>query len=280
MNKIIKTISFYSRLDNQDARTWQSKIALWLKEKHPEITISDDKGDAILVLGGDGTIMEAARKYANDDVFVLGLNLGQLGFLASIGETNDFFPMLDKFFKGEYKFNAGMILNGNIMRGGKSVFSADAFNEIVVQSPLGIVELGVAVDGEIIQEIRGTGVLISTPSGSTAYNISAHGPVVAPNLSCLIITELFDHNLPTPSLVIAPDEAITLKVRHFREHKYLKVVTTSEPADVLFVADGLPLFVLQSGDEINITRTNSAFKLVELQHNHFFKSLRSKFEFK
>lgn len=279
-NEIIKKISFYSRSENSEAKDWQVKIELWLKEKYPEIVISNNKPEAILVLGGDGTIMEAVRKYANDAVIIFGINLGQMGFLASVNNPEDFPSMLGKFLRGDFETNPGMIIRAEVMRDGKSVFAADAFNEIVVQNPLGIVEIGVGIGDEMIEEIRGSGVLVATPSGSTAYNLSAHGPVVAPDIQCLILTELFDHDLPTPSLVVPVTETIKLVIRNFREHKFLKVSSTNEPVDVLLIADGAASFVLTHGDEIRITRTESNFRLVVLEPNYFYKNLRSKFSFK
>ncbi len=280
MNKTINTISFYSRSDNAEARAWQSKIELWLTEKHPKIKISSNQADAVIVLGGDGTIMEVARKYADQEAVILGLNLGCLGFLSAVDSTDEFLPMLDKFLRGDYKTIPAMIIMGKVIRDGKTVFESDAFNEIVVQSPLGMVEIGVSIGGEEIQKIRGSGVMIATPFGSTAYNLSAHGPVVVPGISCLIMTELFDHDIPTPSLVIPSDDIINLNIKNFRIRELLKIASNDEPADVLFIADGATLFVLHRSDKIQITHTESKVKLVELQSNHFFKSLRNKFEFK
>jgi NAD+ kinase len=282
MNKILNKICFYSRPDNDEAKKWQLKIESWLTDKYPRIKIAkdEDETEAVIVLGGDGTIMEAVRRYAKQDVVILGLNLGQLGFLSSIDSPDDFIPMLDRFLRGDYKTISGLTIKGDVIREGKTIFSADAFNEIVIQSPLGMVEIGVDIGGEEIQKIRGSGVLVSTPFGSTAYNLSAHGPVVVPGIPCLILTELFDHSLPTPSVVVPADEVIDLVVKDFRERKLLKVTASDEYADVLFIADGIALFVLKQGDKIQITHAQSAFRLAELQPNHFFRSLHNKFEFK
>jgi NAD+ kinase len=278
-NKPIKKISFYSRKDNKISKKWQSKIESWLKKKHPEIKITDYNPEAVLVLGGDGTIMEAARKYANSKIIILGINLGYLGFLASINNSDDFPVMLDKFFKGDFDTSAGMIIGAKVIRNKKEVFAAKAFNEIVVQNPLGMVEIDMSIGGEMIEKIRGSGALVATPAGSTAYNLSAHGPIVAPNIECLIVTELFDHDLPTPSLIIPTTQIIKLTIKNFREHKFLKITSSDETVDVVLIADGVTMFVLQRGDEISITRGSSAFKMAVLKSNHFYKSLHSKFGF-
>ncbi len=280
MNKPIKTVQFYSRADNKKALLFQKKIESWLKKEKKNIVISNKNPEAIIVLGGDGTIMEVARKYSKMDTVILGINLGQLGFLASINNPNDFSKMLSRFFKGEYEVSNGMMLEANVFRNKKKVFTTEAFNEVVVQSPLGIVEVGVGIGGETIEEIRGTGVLIGTPSGSTAYNLSAHGPVIFPNIRCMVVTELFDHDIPTPSLVVPETEVVTLRIEDFREHKFLKVSKTNEPVDVLLVSDGVASCVLKKGDEVKVSSAQSSFKLAVLEKDYFYKSLNSKFGFK
>lgn len=280
MTKKIYKASFYLREDNPEAEKWKLKIEEWLKNDYPEIEISSVKPDVVIVLGGDGTIMEACRKYSQSDTIILGVNLGRVGFISSINNPEDFKEKLTKFLNGEYKLNPGMIIQARVIRDGRSVFVTEAFNEVVVQSPLGMVEIEVGIDGDMVEEIRGTGVLVSTPSGSTAYNLSAHGPIVTPDIECLIITELFDHDLPTPSLVIPSKENIKLIIKSFREHKILKLTSTNETVDVLMVSDGRTSFVLNKGDEVDIYRTNCSFKLAVLESNYFYKSLRAKFSFR
>lgn len=280
MNKIVKKIGFYARADNKEARKWQGKISAWMAKSYPKIKISDKKPDSIIVLGGDGTIMEAARKYAGTGAVILGLNLGQVGFLVSVEDQEKFLPAVARFFAGDYKLSPRLIINGEVTRAGKKVFSSDAFNEITVQNLLGMVELDVKIGGSIVQNIRGSGALVSTSSGSTAYNLSAHGPIVAPDLHCLIVTELLDHNVPTPSLVVRDKSAVTIRVKNFREHGALKIAATDKSADVLFIADGNAIFPLKQDDEVRVSRGKNPVNLVELEPNRFFKSLRNKFTFK
>jgi NAD+ kinase len=278
--KKIEKISFYSRPSNEKVKIWQPKIETWLKENYPDVSIVEKNPDAVIVLGGDGTTMEASRKFANEDTVIMVINLGQLGFLSSVNKPKDFPTILDSLFKGDYTAIPGMIIEAKVMRDGKEVFVTDAFNDIVVQSPLGIVEINVVVREEVVESIRGTGVLVATPLGSTAYNLSAHGPIVSPDINCLVVTELFDHDIPSPSLVLPSTEIIKLTIENFREHKLLKLGSTDEPLDVLLIADGRASFVLKQKDEIRITRTANAFKLASFESNHFFKSLRLKFGFK
>lgn len=276
----IQKIGFYFRKDNTEAGPWKTKIESWLKENHPEIVISEDTPDVLIVLGGDGAIMEASRKHAKSDVIILGINLGNLGFLTSVNNPLDFPIMIERLFSGDFQTQKGMLLKAMVNRDGQEVFSAEAFNEVIVQSPLGLVELDAMIDGEVVEEIRGSGVLVATPLGSTAFNLSAHGPIVSPNIGCFVMTELFDHDIPSPSLVVPNTETITLIVQNFRENNILKIRATDEPVDVLLIADGQASFVLKQKDEVKIIHTESSFKIAILEPNHFFKSLRSKFSFK
>lgn len=274
------TISFVYRPGNKPALDWVKKITLWLNKKYPKIKIVDKKAKILLVLGGDGTILETARKYQNHGSKILGLNLGQVGFLASIRDEKNFIPGLDKFFKGNFSVIQRMMLKANVVRKDKIVFTTNALNEMAVQNLLGIVELGISIDGDPMQNIRGTGALVSTATGSTAYNLSAHGPIIMPDIECFIVTELMDHNIPSPSIVVKRNKNIHLKVISFRERGLLSVSQTGEKADVMLIADGSNIFPLREGDLITVSRSSKLIKFIELEKNYFFKSLQEKFSFK
>lgn len=262
------------------ALAWEKKITQWLKKKYPKVKMSDKNAKVIIVLGGDGAILEAARKHQKYGSIILGLNLGQVGFLASIREQNNFISGLDKFFKGKYWIAKRMMIQANVIRVGKVVFMANALNEVVVQNLLGMVDLEVLLDGDPAQYIRGTGVLVSTATGSTAYNLSAHGPLLMPDMEGFIITELLDHNIPSPSIVVKKDKKIQIKVSSFRERGLLSIAQTGERADVVLMADGASIFALKEKDIINVTSSTKLVSFVELEKNYFFKSLQEKFAFK
>ncbi len=276
----VTTISFAYRPDNEIASTWEKKIIQWLNKKYPKVKVVSKSGKVIVVLGGDGTILEAARKYQNHGSKILGLNLGQVGFLASVREEKNFLAGLDKFFKGEYWVVKKMMLRINVVRSNKTVFSTNALNEVTVQNLLGVVELEVRVDNDAVQHIRGTGALVSTATGSTAFNLSAHGPIVMPDMDCLIITEILDHDIPSPSIVVKKNKKIQLKVLSFRERGLLSIRQTGETADVVLVADGTKLFPLNKNDVVNVNSSPKLVNFVELEKNYFFKSLQEKFSFK
>jgi NAD+ kinase len=275
-----KTVSFFYRSDNVDAAIWARKIDNWIKTKHPELKIVPEHPHILIVLGGDGTILEAAKKYHKSSTIIIGLNMGHVGFLASVREPKNFLPALDTFFTGKFSVAKRMMLDATVVRRGKAVFTVNSLNDVVVQNILGMVEIRVEIEEHPVQYIRGTGILVGTATGSTAFNLSAHGPIVMPDIKCLIITELLDHNIPTPSIVVKRNRKIHLKILSFRKRGLLSISKTGEKADVVLVSDGETLFPLEEKDEIIIRRSSHLVNFAELEKNYFFKSLQEKFAFK
>ena len=280
MKSQLSKIHIFYHSTNVKATVWDKKIRTRIKKYHPEIKFNPDSPEAVIVLGGDGTILEAARKFHGLGTFILGLNLGSVGFLASVRNEKDFIKALDEFLKGKYEIMDRMMLSVQVKRKGKMVFTAEALNEIVVKNPLGIVELEAEVSGHPVQHIKGTGILISTATGSTAYNLSAHGPIVMPDIKCFILTELLDHSIPSPSLVVKHDNTIVVKVVSYREMGIISLSKTNKKIDVLLVADGDSVFSLQKNDEVVIRNSPHMIKFVQLEKHYFFKSLEEKFGFK
>lgn len=279
LKKSIKTYKFFLREDNKRSFVWKEKISLWIKNNFLKLKISEKNPNVIIALGGDGTILEATRTHQKSESIIFGLNLGHVGFLASVREEKDFFVGLKKLFSGKFEISERVMFGVDVIRKGKKVFSGDAINEVVIQNLLSVVDLMVSIDGHPIQFIRGTGVMVSTPTGSTAYNLSAHGPIVSPDIKCLIVTEILDHNIPTPSLVINPNKKILIKVLDFRKNNVLKLIN-GEWASVLLSVDGEKVFPLKVGDKIVTHSSNRVVKFAEIEKNYFMKSLQEKFAFK
>lgn len=271
-------MDFFYRKGNKIASVWADKIKTHIKKKYPRVSFVDKNPDVLMVLGGDGTILEAARRYHHkSNPMLLGLNLGDVGFLASVREPRDFIKNIDRFLSGKFSLSERIILNARVIRGGKDVFSGEVLNEVVAQNVLGMVDLEVMVGNTSIRKIRGSGVLVATATGSTAFNLSAHGPIVMPNIKCLIITEIMDHNVPTPSIVVKYNEEVMVKINGFREKGVLSISKNKKKADVVLVADGDKLFPLEKGDIIKIKSSDHLVRLVEVEPDYFFKSLKDKF---
>ena len=280
----IKTIGFFYRADNNAAPGWESKIKTWVQKRHPAVKLVARNPDALIVLGGDGTILEAVRAYektsAGRRTIIFGLNLGLVGFLASAREPDRFFPALDKLLSGEYAVVERMMLNAAVYRGGKKVFTSNSLNEFSIQSILGMVELAVHIERHPVQLIRGSGVLVATATGSTAYNLSAHGPIVMPDIKCMVVTEIMDHNMPTPSIVVKYTRRIELVVKSFRKRGLFLVKKNKKDVDVVLAGDGENIFPLAERDRVVVTASPRLARFAEVERNYFFKSLEEKFSFR
>ncbi len=278
---MIKRVSIYFRSDNPRSVLWAQKIKKWVNSNYPKIAIDKKKPQAVIVVGGDGTILEAAQKFQRPNAAILGLNTGYIGFLASVRNEKDFLKALRRFFSGDYRISKKMMIEAEVLRKGRAIFKISALNEVTIQNLLGMAELEVAIDGHPIQYIRGTGVMVATATGSTAYNLSAHGPIVMPDIKCMVLTEIMDHNIPTPSIVIKRDREVEIKISNFRRRGLLKIAKTGDSADVLLTADvGEKLFSLHKSDIVKIKRSPGLIKFAELEPAYFFKSLREKFAFR
>jgi len=265
---------------NKRAIFWADKINTFIKKRFPKLKADSKRPEIVLVLGGDGTILEAARKFHELGSIILGLNLGNVGFLASVREEKDFLKALFGFLSGKFSIIERMMISAQVKRKGRIVFAAEALNEIVVKNPLGIVELEAKIGNHPVKYIRGTGILISTATGSTAYNLSAHGPIVMPDIKCLIVTEVLDHSIPSPSVVVKYHNTLNVKVISFRERGVISLSKTKKKIDVLMIADGESIFPLERGDEVIIKNSSHLIKFAELEKNYFFKSLQEKFGFR
>lgn len=279
-SQVYKTYHIFYHSSNKRALSWAGQINTFIKKKFPDLKNNSRKPDVVIALGGDGTILEAARKYHELGSIILGLNLGNIGFLASVRNEKDFLKSLGNLLKGKFNIIERMMLSAQVRRRGKIIFITEALNEIVVKNPLGMVELQAKIAGHPVKDIMGTGILVATATGSTAYNLSAHGPVIMPDIKCFIVTELLDHSIPSPSLVIKYSNTINISVVSYRERGLISLSKTGKKIDVLLVADGESIFPLEEKDEVIIKSSPHLVKFAELEKNYFFKSLQEKFGFK
>jgi NAD+ kinase len=282
-------IGFFFRPDFPGARVWERRIAAWVRRHSPGSVVLPPNAipknrreapSVLVVLGGDGTILEASQKFQKWNPLVFGLNLGRVGFLASIREPRDFFSGLRRLFAGEYRTVPRMMVKASLIRRGKTIYTVHNLNDVLVQSLFSLVKIKVCVDDHPVQQVHGSGVLVSTATGSTAYNLSAHGPIVMPDIRCLIVTELMDHNLPTPSLIIKRDRAVSLQIQDFRKRDEFLVRRSNERADVILTADTANIIPLQKNDTVVIRKSPRLIRFAELDRNYFFRSLEEKLAFR
>ena len=289
MKEKIKKVAIFYRPEIPKAKAWHKKITAWLKTNQPQVKIlssqrpprnKKEAPELVIALGGDGTILEAAHRYHKWDPLVLGLNLGRVGFVASVRQEKDFLKGLDLTLKGKYKADPRLMISAALSRKNKTVAKFHAINDVSIQSLSGLVQLKVSIGDHPLQHINGSGVLVATATGSTAYNLSLHGPIVMPNIRCFIITEISDHNIPTPSIIIKRDRTITINIEDFRKQNKFIIAKSSKMADVVLSTDGYDIIPIQKNDKIIIKESKSQIRFAELDKHYFFKSLQEKFAFR
>ena len=217
--------------------------------------------DCGIVLGGDGTLIRAARELAEYEFPLIGINLGTLGFLAEV-ERSDFSYALERLFKNQVGFEERMMLSGEVS--GNSSYQNVAVNDIVItrDGSLRIVHFDVYVNGTLLNSYMADGVIISTPTGTTGYNLSAGGPVVEPTASMFVITPICSHALNTSSIVLSAEDTIEIVISQGRYGKDEQALVTFDGADMLR---------LGTGDRVTIKRSDhvtSHAKIIELIAQH------------
>lgn len=221
------------------------------------------KADLVIVLGGDGTLLNAARHLACFDVPLVGVNQGRLGFMADIAR-DDIFSYLDDLMAGRFRLERRLMLQADIMRDGELVASHVALNDVVVdKGAIGrMIDLELRIDGEFVYTLRADGLILSTPTGSTAYAMSAGGPIVHPAASGIVLVPLCPHALTNRPLLVNDDTLIEVLVR-----------AASDPR-VYF--DGQITVDLQTGDQIRLRRYSHDVCLLHPPGYSYFSMLRQK----
>jgi NAD+ kinase len=218
----------------------------------------------ILVLGGDGTLLSAARNYASIGIPILGINLGQLGFLTSL-EVPDLYHGLELLLAGKYTVEERMMLEATVIRAGQVVDCFYALNDVVVTKGAfsRMIRLQVHISGRYIDMYPADGLIISSPTGSTAYSLSAGGPIVAPDLEAMILTPICPHTLYSRPVVVSPYQEVT-------------VTLCTSQAEVMLTVDGQHGFRLQKQDQIKVKKAEIATHLIRFPGRSFFDVLREK----
>ena len=220
--------------------------------------------DLLVCFGGDGTILHAARDATMHNVPILGVNLGSVGFMAELEKTE--LSLLSLLGRGIHRTEERMMLDVRVVRSGKVISETLALNDAVVSngSMARVAELDVYADEELITDFTGDGVIVATPTGSTAYSMSAGGPIVEPTSSCIIVTPVCAHQLSVRAMVLDASRKVTVQVpRNTRKHLFLSV-------------DGGKAVRLASGDKVEITRSVRTTTLIRLSERSFYQIMRQK----
>lgn len=236
----------------------------------PKETELPPETECVMVLGGDGTLIRAASKLVKSRLPLIGVNLGTLGYLCELEKSN-LFPAIDRLFEDAYIVEERMLLGGYGIKAGKRVAEGIAFNDIVLHrtGALSVVDMVVYVNGEYLNTFHADGMIISTPTGSTGYNMSAGGPIVDPKANVILITPINAHNLNSKSIVIGPEDEIAVEIGKRRSQK-------DETVEVGF--DGDNVVKLGVGDRFLIHKSEDTARICKLNKRSFLEILRKKME--
>lgn len=224
--------------------------------------------ECAIVLGGDGTIIQAANDLVHCGIPILGINLGTLGFLAEI-EQQYTFNALDCLFHDQYRTELRQMLDGVIVNETTQGYHGFALNDIVITRSgfSRIITMEVYVNGEKVTSYRGDGVIISTPTGSTGYNLSAGGPVIKPDTQATIITPICPHSLNARSIIVSANDEIQVRIGKSKKTQLEEAIATF---------DGRKAIQLKTEDTVVIQKATEDTKLIKVSKNSFFDILRTK----
>ncbi len=221
--------------------------------------------DVIITIGGDGTIIRYAKRAALDNKPVLGINAGRMGYLANI-EQNEL-HLINKLKSGEYLVEKRMMLSIEAYENGKMVGEYTALNDAVITSGFisRIIDVSVGVGGDFIN-YRADGLIVSTPTGSTAYSMSAGGPIIDPLTESFCITPICSHSLSAKPILLGADNEIKIKAH------------SKKKTDIFLTVDGRKMIALKPYTEIKIKRSSKFVQLIRLNDRSFYKTLSYKFK--
>jgi NAD+ kinase len=248
-------------LDEASAAYLPGEVASVARPRLPE-----HKPDLVIVLGGDGTLLAAARAFAHTSTPLLSVNLGSLGFLTEV-PLSDLYATLEAWWAGTATVEVRSMMRAELWCAamGHVTRRWDALNDVVVAKGTiaRMADFAVEIDGQPVAAFRADGVILSTPTGSTAYNLAADGPIVMPSVNCMVVTPICPHLLTIRPIVVPGEASIRVRVIGVPNETYLTV-------------DGQEAVPMHVGDEVHCRRSEASVRLLRLKPNGLFNVLRSK----
>lgn len=280
----IKTVGIVTKPHQKDVALAGADLVDWFKERdvtaligveaatlldRPDAGVPAEeigrRADLIVVVGGDGTLLSAARLLNGRDIPILAINYGGLGFLTGV-TLSELYQSLDRALAGEFVADRRMMLEVELKRGDETVSSHRALNDVVVNkgTPARIIEVEASVDGEYVSTFRADGLIVATPTGSTAYNLSAGGPIVHPDVHAILMTPICSHTLTNRPVVLP--ESVTVAVGF----------SYSGEDAVYSTVDGQVGLPMVSGDRLLIRAASEQVQLIAPAGKSYFDVLRDK----
>lgn len=283
MDKNIHTIGLIVKNSEQTVADTFHRLRSYLDDKQFSVLLDESVAELVndttvvsretlgqacqlaIVIGGDGTLLNAARSLADHNTPILGINLGRLGFLVDVS-PNDMFDVIDQVLAGHYKDERRFLLKATVMRGDQQLMHSCAFNDIVVhvRDVARMIDYSTYINDVFVNEQRADGLVISTPTGSTAYALSSGGPLLHPSLEAITLVPICPHTLSNRPLVIGSDSKVEILINENNRNT---------PQVSL---DGQSNFDLQPGDRIIIERKENDVHLIHPEFYDYFQILRAK----
>lgn len=278
----MRTCGIVTKRNKPEALSLAGEIAHWLSERGVEVLVEKEvaektgrpdhagrdempsRADLLIVLGGDGTLLSIARLDKVESIPVLGINLGGLGFLTEISKEETF-KVLEKIIGGDFETEKRLMLKATIYRGGETIVASNVLNDIVInKSALArIIDLETHIDGAYLTTFKSDGLILATPTGSTAYSLAAGGPIVYPSLNSIIVNPICPHTITNRPLVV-PDTAT------------VKVILKTSNQNVHITLDGQEGMPLQGGDVVETKKAPGYIQLIRSPYKTYFELLRTK----
>ena len=280
---MIKTAGIFCKPHKEEICAVVPRITQWLREGGVEVLLDKTgascfnpaeketsvqemscKMDMLVVLGGDGTLLGAAHKFTECEVPILAVNLGGMGFMTSV-TLDQAFPLLEQVLSGKHRVSPRMMLKAELIRNGQVIQRQHALNDAVVAKAAlsRILDFDLAVNGNFLGRYRADGLIVSTPTGSTAYSLAAGGPILYPVLQAFVLTPICPHMLTNRPLVLPDSVQLEFDFDALEEQAYLTL-------------DGQIGYELQRGDRITISKSPFRVNLVRPQEQTYYKVLRNK----
>lgn len=239
----------------------------WKQTGRPEMKLPVGV-DFLLVLGGDGTVLQAARETLHSHVPLIGVNLGTLGFMTQI-EPSNLESALDRLIAGDYREESRMLLEGRAELKNEGIREGLALNDVVISrsGPLRVISIKIYVNGSFLHEYQADGMIITTPTGSTGYNLSAGGPLVEPGAKLLMLTPICPHSLNHRSIILSPEDVVTIEIPMGKEDKEQELSASF---------DGANSFTMRTGDRMVIKRSEESARFLQLSKVSFLETLHEK----
>jgi NAD+ kinase len=282
----MKRIGIISKKNKPEAIGIFRNLVEWLQPKRIEVYVEEEMDVAfprshpsihsversdipnhvemIIVLGGDGTLLSVARQVWNRDIPIFGVNLGGLGFLTEI-RLEELYRVMERVLQEDYSTDERDVLSASVIRRGGKVAEYIVLNDAVINKGAlaRIIDLETTINGQYVTTFQSDGLIISTPTGSTAYNLSAGGPIVYPSLHSLIITPICPHTLTNRPIVIPDDVEV-------------RALLKSKQQEVILTLDGQQGFPLEYEDVVQVKKAEGRILLIKSPYRHYFELLREK----